>query len=122
MEERMDRLEERMDHMEERMDRLEERMDHMEERMDRLEERMDHMEERMNSLEKQAEKMERRLGKIEIGQENSILPRLQNIEACYLSTYQRYCVNAGKMEAMEADIGILKQVVTDHSTKLQQIS
>ena len=28
--------------------------------------------------------------KIEIIQENKILPRLQNIEACYTSTYNRY--------------------------------
>ena len=31
-----------------------------------------------------------RVKKIELTQENVILPRLQNIEACYTSTYERY--------------------------------
>ncbi len=54
--------------------------------------------------------------------ENNVIPRLNTIENCYLSTYDRYTVNADKMEAALADIEILKKVVTEHSEKLQKIS
>lgn len=63
-----------------------------------------------------------RLKKIELTQENDILPRLQNIESCYTSTYKRYQTGVEQIEAMQADIEILKKVVTDHSEKLQKIS
>ncbi len=63
-----------------------------------------------------------RLKKIELTQENDILPRLQNIESCYTSTYKRYQTGVEQIEAMQADIDILKKVVTDHSEKLQKIS
>lgn len=36
--------------------------------------------------------------------ENDILPRLQNIEACYTSTYNRYKSGISQIEAMQADI------------------
>lgn len=34
--------------------------------------------------------IENRLTNIELTLENNILPRLQNIESCYTSTYKRY--------------------------------
>lgn len=54
--------------------------------------------------------------------ENDVLPRLQNIESCYVSTYKRYQSGVSQIEAMQADIEILKKVVTNHSEKLQKIS
>ena len=66
--------------------------------------------------------IENRLTKIEITLENDILPRLQNIEQCYTSTYERYKNNADKMEAVFADLELLKKVVSEHSEKLQKIS
>ena len=41
-------------------------------------------------LDKKLKPVNDRLKKIELTQENDILPRLQNIEACYTSTYNRY--------------------------------
>lgn len=66
--------------------------------------------------------IENRLTKIEITLENDIIPRLQNIETCYTSTYERYKNNADKMEAAFADLELLKKVVADHSEKLKMIS
>ena len=54
--------------------------------------------------------------------ENDILPRLQNIEACYTSTYNRYKNGISQIDAMQADIDVLKKVVSEHSEKLQKIS
>lgn len=66
--------------------------------------------------------LENRLTNIELTLENNILPRLQNIESCYTSTYERYKNYADKMEAAFEDIELLKKVVSDHSEKLKKIS
>ncbi len=63
-----------------------------------------------------------RVKKIELTQENEILPRLNTIESCYTSTYDRYKDSVEEHESMKQDIDILKKVVTDHSEKLQRIS
>ena len=63
-----------------------------------------------------------RVKKIELTQENVILPRLQNIETCYTSTYDRYKESVEDHEEMKQDISILKKVVAEHSEKLQRIS
>ena len=63
-----------------------------------------------------------RIKKIEIVQENDILPQLREIQACYISTYDRYKNSVEEHEAMKQDISILKSVVMEHSEKLQKIS
>ena len=47
--------------------------------------------------------------------ENDVLPRLQNIESCYTSTYRRYASGIEEMKALKADMEIIKKVVADHS-------
>lgn len=54
--------------------------------------------------------------------ENDVIPRLQNIESCYTSTYDRYKNSVEDYETMKQDIAILKKVVAEHSEKLQKIS
>ncbi len=54
--------------------------------------------------------------------ENDILPRLQNIESCYTSTYRRYQSGINQIEAMQADIEVIKKVVSEHSEKLQKLA
>ena len=59
---------------------------------------------------------------IKLFQENIMMPRLNTIESCYTSTYDRYKDSVEEHESMKQDIDILKKVVTDHSEKLQRIS
>ena len=54
--------------------------------------------------------------------ENDILPRLQTIENCYLSTYKRYQSGVEHFASMEVDIQIMKNVLREHSDKLPKIS
>lgn len=54
--------------------------------------------------------------------ENDILPRLQNIESCYTSTYRRYSSGIEEMNALKADMEIVKKVVAEHSAKLQKLA
>ncbi len=63
-----------------------------------------------------------RIKKIELMQENQILPRLNTIEACYTSTFDRYKDSVEDYEAMKQDISIIKRVVTEHSEKLQKMA
>lgn len=41
---------------------------------------------------------------LKLQNENDILPRLQNIEAYYTSTYNRYKSGISQIEAMQADV------------------
>jgi len=72
-------------------------------------------------MDKKLKPVNDRLKKIELTQENDILPRLQNIEACYTSTYKRYQTGIEQIEAMQADIDVMKSVIREHSQKLQKI-
>lgn len=73
-------------------------------------------------FDKKLKPIEARLTNIELGIENDIGPRLQNIEACYISTYNRYKNSTEDYESMKQDIDLLKQVVREHSAKLEQVS
>lgn len=73
-------------------------------------------------MDKKLKSVNDRLKKIELTQENEILPRLQNIESCYTSTYKRYQTGIEQIEAMQADIDVIKSVIREHSEKLQKIS
>ena len=54
--------------------------------------------------------------------ENEILPRLNTIESCYTSTYDRYKNQVETYESMKQDISIIKKVVAEHSEKLQKLA
>lgn len=99
----------------------------IEERLDRVENKVDRLEAnvlpRLQRIEDTLEcNVLPRLKKIEMTQENVILPRLQNIEECYLSTYKRYAEGVERQEAIQADVDILKRVVADHSARLQMLA
>lgn len=66
--------------------------------------------------------IENRLTNIELTLENNILPRLQNIESCYTSTYKRYQSGANQIEAMQMDIEVMKKVIAEHSEKIQKLA
>lgn len=73
-------------------------------------------------LDAKLKPIDERTKRLEITLENDVLPRLQNIESCYTSTYRRYQDGTDHIEAMRADIEMIKRAVADHSAKLQKIS
>ena len=117
---RFDRVEERLDRMEERLDRVDERLDLMDESIDR---KIGESELRMSQMmDRKLEPIQKEIHMIRVDLlENNIIPRLSNIEQCYLSTFNRYAVNADKIESMGDDISILKAVVSDHSTQINRL-
>lgn len=72
-------------------------------------------------MDKKLEPMKNDIKDTKLLLENDIMPRLQNIESCYTSTYRRYASGIQEMEALKADMEIVKKVVAEHSEKLQKI-
>lgn len=64
--------------------------------------------------------MEIKIRNLRILLEQNILPRLQNIEACYISTFERCQSDADHMESLQVDMDIVKKVVTEHSSILNK--
>lgn len=66
--------------------------------------------------------LQNEIQQIKLFQENVMLPRLNTIEACYTSTYDRYKDSVEGYEALQADNEIMKEVITEHSEKLQKLA
>lgn len=73
----------------------------------------------VSDLQSDVSDIKGRVKKMELMQENVIIPRLDNIEACYVSTYERYKENVEEYDEMKQDVSILKKVVAEHSEILQ---
>ena len=90
--------------------------------------KIDELIEKTNKIDALVEKvskidaLEERTSRIELLLENDVLPRLQNIEACYTSTYRRYVSEVERMDALQADMDIVKKVVAEHSAKFQRLA
>lgn len=67
--------------------------------------------------------IESRIKRIEVDLlENNVIPRLNTIESCYTSTFDRYKDSVDDYESMKQDISIIKKVVAEHSEKLQKLA
>lgn len=119
---KMDRMDRRLGKVEKRLEKLEGRMGRLEESVIRLEEREGGLENRVGKLDDRVGTLESRVKRIEVDLlENGVVPRLNTIEAFYVETSKRYQESTDHMEAVRADISVLKLVVQEHSKKLQAI-
>ncbi|MDE7246701.1 MAG: hypothetical protein K2N43_02305 [Lachnospiraceae bacterium] len=111
------------DLLDEKLGGLEQKVDGLEQKVDGLEQKVDGLEQRMDGLEQSMESVQGRVTRIEVDLlENNVIPRLNTIEACYTSTYNRYREYSERMETAFTDIDLLKKVVSEHSEKLKRIS
>ena len=76
----------------------------------------------LQTLKNDQQSLRAEVHSIKLYQENIILPRLATIEACYIDTYKRYKDYTDKMDATFEDIALLKQVVAEHSEKIQKLA
>ena len=74
----------------------------------------------VDGLKKEVDTLKTEIHQIKLFQENIIMPRLNDIEACYTSTYKRYKDHADRMEQTYEDVALLKKVVASHSEMLQR--
>ena len=74
----------------------------------------------VDGLKAEVDTLKTEIHQIKLFQENIIMPRLNDIEVCYTSTYQRYKDHADRMEQTYEDVALLKKVVASHSEMLQR--
>ncbi len=102
--------------------KLEQKIQGVETRLQGVETRLQRVETKVEGMETRLQGVETKLGEVNLTLENNLIPRLQNIETCYLDTYNRYISEIERVHALEADVSILKKVVQEHSEKLKEIS
>lgn len=73
-------------------------------------------------LDTKLKPIEYRLSNIEIHLENITDKNISLLAENYIPAAKRYERDTEKIEATQADIDIMKRVITEHSEKLQQIS
>lgn len=98
-----------------KFDGIDKRFDGIDDRLDGIDNRLDGIDDRLNS-------MDTRLTNVELTQENKILPALNELTVTYSSTFKTFYEKAQKIDKMESDIEVLKQVTAEHSRILKKIS
>lgn len=66
--------------------------------------------------------LQSQLTQINLTLEQNVVPRLNTIESCYVSTYERYSQGINQLESIQSDILVMKDVIMNHSTQLAKIS
>ncbi len=115
-------LKEEVKELREDVEVLKEDVGVLKEEVKELREDVEVLKEDVEVLKTDVNVLQKKVTKIELRMEQDALPRLQNIEACYTSTYRRYSDNVERFDQMEKDIELLKSIATEHSKQLQKIS
>lgn len=76
----------------------------------------------VRQMNSEVQQIKSEVNQLRVSQENVIMPRLNTIESCYTSTYNRYRSYVEKMEEAFIDIDVLKMVVAEHSEKLLKLA
>lgn len=113
---RLDRMDERFDRVEERLDKLEERLDRVEERLDKLEESHTALTERVDAMESD---LERKITELQVVLETRVIPPLQEMAACYASTYFKYVQGVCRDRRTVVDVKQIKRTVAGHADRLR---
>ena len=114
------RIDEKLEALEQRMDaKLEALEQRINSKLDVMNRRLGNLETRVEAIENSVALIEVRLKKLEVLTENVVIPRIRDIESCYLSTYERYKKDCERMESAFEDIVILKITVHEHSLRLK---
>lgn len=78
---------------------------------------------KLDSMEKSLQEQGERIKKIEIVHlENNLIPRVDHIESCYMSTFERYKVYNDRLPELFATVSNVSRTVQTHSEQLKKIS
>ena len=103
-------------------DKLDQKLMPIHNRLDNVDNRLDGIDDRFNGVDEEFISLDLRLTKIELTQENKILPALKELTVLYSSTFKIYEEKAEKINKLENDVEVLKQITSEHSKILQKIS
>ena len=87
-----------------------------------IEDKINKIDTEMQHINSKVDDIGTRVKKIEINLENDVVPRIRQIESCYLSTYERYAKEVDNIDDMKTKIALIEQVVEKHSGILQKTS
>ncbi len=73
---------------------------------------------RLDGIDGRLSKVEMELRKTRIDIENRILPVINNMEEVYKTTFQRYIERTDKIDRIEMEQEVLKDIVADHTEQL----
>lgn len=73
-------------------------------------------------LDAKLEPLQNDIQNIKLDIENDIKPQLRLLAENYVPAAKRYEHEAAKISALEADVEIMKKVISRHSEKLQQLA
>lgn len=126
MEQRFDRMDQRLIYMDKRLDKVENRLDDVDKRFEQIDKRFEgidrqlaEVDRRLTRVEGSIDQMGRRIERVELVLENDVVPRLHNIESCYVSTYDPYVAKAEEIDGLKTDMEIVKNILIDHDEKLK---
>lgn len=101
---------------------LQAQMQEMQAQIQELRAQMQEMQAQIQEMQAQIQELQAESLQMKLFQENVMMPRLRTIEACYLSTYEKYKNSAEGYEALQADNELMKQVIMEHSAQLQKLA
>ena len=76
----------------------------------------------MTSLKSEIELLKTEQTKTNLVIENEIVPGIKLLKENYLPASRRYMQESARIESMEADIEVMKNVIREHSEKLQKLA
>lgn len=127
---RIDCLDVKIDNVEQRLTseikRLDSKIDNVEQNLTseikRLDSKIDSVEQNLHSVEQNLLSVEQNLKNdihlINLKLENMIIPRLNEIESCYLSTSERYQRETDKFIAFDTDLSVMRGIILEHGNRL----
>lgn len=125
MDAKLQPLEKRMDSFDEKIDKVEKRVVAVEERVIAVEQQVIAMEQEIKATQQELtttrQELSDKIQLINLKLENMIIPRLNEIESCYLSTSERYMRETDKFVAFNTDLSAMRSVIIEHGNRLSAI-
>ena len=83
---------------------------------------VEHLKEEVQDVRGDLDRMEIDMKRVKVDLlENNVIPRLSTIEGYYIEVSQRYMEKTEQIDAMDEDIQVLQNVVSNHSEKLNKL-
>ena len=119
-------LEKRLDEFDEKLDR---KIDNIEQKLSvefsRLDNKINNVEKKLSAeisrLDSDIQRINSNITLLNRQIDNSVVPRLNEIENCYLSTSERYMQETDKFVSFGTDLAVIKDVVIEHGNRLKAI-
>lgn len=120
---RMTRMEYKFDVLTREVSQLKDNVIDLTGRTANLEKSSERTNSKLDNMEKSLREQGERIKRIEIIHlENDLIPRVNNIESCYMSTFERYKDYNDRLPELFATVSNVSRTVQTHSEKLKKIS